>query len=66
MIKKYKVKIEGVGSYVPIQILTNEDLSKMYNTNESWPEQYLGIKQRRWVTEELSSDLGYKAALSAI
>jgi 3-oxoacyl-[acyl-carrier-protein] synthase-3 len=66
MIKKYKVKIEGAGSYVPIQILTNEDLSKMYNTNESWPEQYLGIKQRHWVTEELSSDLGYKAALSAI
>lgn len=66
MIKKYKVNIKGIGSYVPSQVLTNADLHNMYNTNESWPEQYLGIKERRWVTDELSSDLGYKAALDAI
>lgn len=66
MIKKYKVKIKGIGSYVPNRILTNADLSRMYGTNESWPENHLGIKERHWVTEELSSDLGYKAALEAI
>lgn len=64
--KKFFVSIKGVGSYVPDNIVTNKDLAKKYGTDEMWPETYLGIKQRRWVDNELSSDLGYKAALKAI
>lgn len=64
--KKFFVSIKGVGSYVPHNIVTNKDLAKKYGTDEMWPETYLGIKQRRWVDNELSSDLGYKAALKAI
>lgn len=66
MTKKYKVKIQGIGSYVPERVLTNKDLHDLYGTNETWPEHYLGIKERRWVVDELASDLGYKAALDAI
>ena len=66
MAKKYKVRIKGIGSYVPDRCLTNRDLHEMYGTNELWPEQYLGIKERRWVIDELASDLGYKAGLKAI
>ena len=66
MSKKYKVRIKGIGSYVPDRSLTNKDLHEMYGTNELWPEQYLGIKERRWVVNELASDLGYKAGLKAV
>ena len=56
----------GVGSYVPDNVLTNIDLSKLYGTNETWPATHLGIKERRWVINETVSDLGYKAAIKAI
>ena len=66
MLKKCNVSIKGIGSYVPDRLLTNKDLADMYGTDETWPETYLGIKERRWVVDELASDLGYKAALKAI
>lgn len=66
MVKKHNVSIKGVGSYVPSTAITNKDLANRYGTNESWPESYLGIKERRWVDKELTSDLGYKAALKAL
>jgi 3-oxoacyl-[acyl-carrier-protein] synthase-3 len=64
--KKYKVSIKGIGSYVPSTIITNKLLSEKFGVNETWPETHLGIKERRWVTEELTSDLGYKAAIRAV
>jgi 3-oxoacyl-[acyl-carrier-protein] synthase-3 len=64
--KKFSVSIKGVGSYVPDNIVTNKDLADKYGTSETWPESYLGIKERRWVDKELSSDLGYKASLVAL
>jgi len=64
--KKYKVSIKGIGSYVPSTIITNKLLSEKFGVNETWPETHLGIKERRWVTEELTSDLGYKAAIKAV
>lgn len=65
-IKKFSVSIKGVGSYTPNNIVTNKDLANRYGMSETWPESYLGIKQRHWVDGELSSDLGYEAALRAI
>jgi len=64
--KKYSVSIKGIGSYVPSTVLTNKDLSDQFGVDENWPELYLGIKERRWVTDELTSDLGYMAALKAL
>ena len=66
MLKKHSVSIRGVGSYVPDNVLTNKDLAHRYGVNETWPDTHLGIKERRWVTDESVSDLGYKAALKAI
>lgn len=66
MIKKFGVKIRGIGSYVPETIVSNRYLHEKYGANESWPETYLGISERRWATEELSSDLGFKAAREAL
>src|SRR5690348_5880718 len=39
--------IAGTGSYVPEKRLTNDDLSKMVDTNDEWIVQRTGIRERR-------------------
>jgi hypothetical protein len=39
--------IAGTGSYVPEKRLTNDDLSKMVDTNDQWIVQRTGIHERR-------------------
>ena len=45
-----KSRILGVGHYVPERIVTNEDLSKIMDTTDSWIVERTGIKQRHWFT----------------
>lgn len=40
-------KISGIASYVPEDILDNEMLSKMVDTNDEWITTRVGIKERR-------------------
>ena len=40
-------RISGIASYVPDDILDNEMLSKMVDTNDEWITTRVGIKQRR-------------------
>lgn len=57
----------SIGSYVPENILTNSDLEKMVDTSDEWITKRTGIKERRIASkDEVTSDLGYKAALQAI
>ena len=67
-IKKLRnVRICGTGSYVPDQIISNEDLAKVVNTDPDWIYNTLGIKERRRAAANQStSDLGSNAALKAI
>ena len=44
--------ITGVGGYVPEYVLTNEELSRMVDTNDEWIMTRVGIKERRILTEE--------------
>lgn len=44
--------ITGVGGYVPEYILTNEELSRMVDTNDEWIYTRVGIKERRILNEE--------------
>ena len=61
------LKIAGVGYCVPETIITNDDLTKLYDTSDEWIYTRTGIKERRVVSgEENAIDLGYKAALNAI
>lgn len=54
--------ITGIASYVPDDILDNEMLSKMVDTNDEWITTRVGIKERRILkTPEGSSFLGIKA-----
>ena len=56
-------KISGIASYVPEDILDNEMLSKMVDTNDEWITTRVGIKERRVLKDETkgSSFLGAKA-----
>jgi 3-oxoacyl-[acyl-carrier-protein] synthase-3 len=65
----YNSKIIGLGYYVPENIVTNEDLSKMMDTNDEWIQERTGIKERRWAVKETgdtTATMGVKAAKIAI
>ena len=58
-------KIIGTGSYVPAQIVTNDDLSKIVETNDQWIRSRTGIGERRIATDDSTSDMAAKAAKKA-
>lgn len=65
----YNSKISGLGYYVPENVVTNDDLSKMMDTNDAWIQERTGIKERRWIkegSEDTSAVMGAKAAKIAI
>jgi 3-oxoacyl-[acyl-carrier-protein] synthase-3 len=61
------VSIVGTGSYVPERRLTNDDLSKIVETDDKWITTRTGIRERRLAADdEFTSDMGAKAALAAM
>jgi len=61
------VSFKGSGSYVPDQILTNQEISLKVDTSDEWIKSRTGISERR--ISSLGDDvtqMGYKAALNAI
>ena len=62
-----RAAIAGTGSYLPKKVLTNKDLEKIVETSDEWITARTGIKERHIVSkEESASDLGAKAAISAL
>lgn len=61
-----EVKIKGVGSYVPPKVITNDDLSKIVDTNHQWILDRTGICERRISEGEDTSSIAYKAAKNAM
>ena len=60
-------RIAGTGSYLPEKVLTNDDLSKIVDTNDEWIAARTGIRERNVVAEgETTSDLAYHAATRAM
>jgi len=64
----YHSKIAGLGFYVPENVVTNDDLSKIMETNDEWIQERTGIKERRHVIkgEDTTTSMGVKAAKIAI
>jgi 3-oxoacyl-[acyl-carrier-protein] synthase III len=65
----YNSKIAGLGYYVPENRVTNDDLSKIMDTNDAWIQERTGIQERRHVIKgdgETTSSMGLKAAKIAI
>ena len=65
----YNSKIIGLGHYVPDNIVTNDDLSKIMDTTDQWIQERTGIKERRWVKPgdgQSTFTMGLEAAKKAI
>lgn len=64
----YHSKISGLGYYVPQNIVTNDDLSKIMDTNDEWIQERTGIKERHHIIrgEDTTTSMGVKAAEIAI
>lgn len=61
------VKIAGVGYGLPNAVVTNDDLTKLYETSDEWIYTRTGIKERRVVSgDENAIDLGFEAAQKAL
>ena len=66
--EKINAVITGIAGYVPDYILTNDELSKMVDTNDEWIMSHVGIKERHILKEEGlgSGYLGRKACRKLI
>lgn len=65
----YNSKIVGLGYYVPENVVTNEDLSKVMDTNDAWIQERTGIEERRHIdknSEDTTAIMGVKAAKIAL
>lgn len=64
----YNSRISGLGYYVPNNVVTNDDLSKIMETNDAWIQERTGIQERRHVIqgEDTTTSMGVKAAKIAI
>ena len=64
----YHSKISGLGHYVPNNIVTNNDLSKLMDTNNEWIVERTGINERRHIIqgEDTTTSMGVKAAKVAL
>lgn len=64
----FQSKISGLGFYVPDNVVTNEDLSKIMDTNDEWIQERTGILERRHIIRghDTTTSMGVKAATIAI
>ncbi len=65
----YMSKIIGLGSYVPENVVTNDDLSKLMDTNDAWIQERTGIKERRHIKKgdgNSTSVMAVKASIIAL
>lgn len=64
---KQSIHVIGTGAYIPSDVLTNHDLSKMVDTSDEWITTRTGIKERRVAAKsQATSDLAALAAEKAL
>ena len=60
-------RIVGTGSYLPSNVVSNDELARRVDTSDEWIRTRTGIRQRHLAEPgQTSSDLAYRAALQAI
>jgi 3-oxoacyl-[acyl-carrier-protein] synthase-3 len=63
----FKARVLGTGMYVPPRVVTNHELSTMFDTSDEWIVQRTGIQERRYAEDGVGpSDLAVPAARQAI
>ena len=60
--------IKGMGYYVPSNVVTNDDLAGIMDTNNEWIVERTGINERRWIKDnsESTSSMALEASKNAI
>lgn len=59
--------VTGVGGYLPETVVSNDDLSKIVDTNDAWIQERTGIRRRHRASEDQAvSDLAVEAARKAL
>ncbi|UZW59169.1 beta-ketoacyl-ACP synthase III [Lysobacter enzymogenes] len=67
MTDRIYARIAGTGSYLPAQVVTNDELAKRVETSDEWIRTRTGIRQRHVAAEgETTVDLAYQASLRAL
>ena len=67
MMHMIRAKIVSTGSYVPENIVTNQDLEKKVDTSDEWIIERTGIRERRIADKtQASSDLAFEASKMAL
>ena len=51
------IKMVSIAGYLPDNVVTNDDLSKIMETSDEWIQSHTGIKQRYYAFNENTSDL---------
>ena len=59
-------RIIGTGSYAPAQVVTNEDLAKIVETNDEWIRSRTRIGERHIAVDEGTSYMAIQAATRAV
>ena len=60
-------QLAGCGSYLPQNVVTNDDLAKKVDTTDEWIIARTGVKQRHFVAdEEFTSDIALEASKRAL
>lgn len=59
-------RIIGTGSYTPAQVVTNDDLAKIVETNDEWIRTRTGIGERRIAVNEGTSQMAIEGAKRAV
>jgi 3-oxoacyl-[acyl-carrier-protein] synthase-3 len=60
-------RIVGTGSYAPSQVVTNDDMAKIVDTNDAWIVERSGIRERRKAaSDESTGDMCNHAARRAL
>lgn len=63
-----RTRIAGIGMYVPNNVVTNDDLTKVMDTSDEWIQERTGIKERRFARryEDTTTTMGVEAAKLAM
>lgn len=67
MTKKFRAGITAIGAYAPENVVTNDDLSKIMDTNDEWITTRTGIRRRHVAADdEFTSHLSFRAVENLI
>lgn len=61
-----RVKIVGMGKYLPEKVVTSEELEKKMGLEPGWAFNRSGVKERHFVTDDTCATMGAKALTKAL